>query len=162
MGRLAQIQQQLSARQAARDAEKQAEAAQEALERQLLEQVARACSEGVKKVDLTPIVSAIKAIPEPPETDLSPLMARFGQIEGQLRRCMDMMAAEGMMTRNSMPKMAAPEKVDLSQVLNDLQWLKTVVSLDRQKDAAEETKNKSWVFTIERDRQGFIKTIRAE
>jgi len=160
MGRLAQIQQQLSARKSALDAEKQAEQAQEALERQLLDEVARACSEGVKKVDLTPIVTAIKAIPEPEETDLTPVLTKIDYVAQQLRQCMDMMATEGRTTRNSMPKM--PDKVDLSQVLYDLQWIKTVIALDQKEDVKEVEKKQEWVFTIERDRQGFIKTIRAE
>jgi len=160
MGRLAQIQQQINARRSALDAGKQAEREQEALERQLLEQVARSVNEGVKKVDLSPIVTAIKAIPEPPETDLTPVFTKIDTVAQQLRQCMDMMKVEGRATRNSMPKM--PDKVDLSQVLADLQWLKTVIALDQKDDAKEEEVQKKWFFTIERDHNGFIKTIRAE
>lgn len=163
MGRLAQIQQQINARRSALQSEKQAEREQEALERQLLEQVARAVDKGFSKVDLNPVLQAIAAIPEPPEppeTDLSPVFTKIDTVAQQVRQCMDMLKAEGRATRNSMPKM--PDKVDLSQVLADLQWLKTVIALDQKKDVEEEEIQKKWFFTIERDHNGFIKSIRAE
>lgn len=136
-----------------------------ALEQQLLDQVARTASEGIAKVDLSPISKAIAALPaafpKPEKVDLGPVLARIESVSAQLQRCMDMMVAEGNATRNSMPKIPAPEKVDLSGVYADLQWLKSVVALDRKEDV-QEVRKTSWNFIVQRDGNGFIKSIKAE
>lgn len=65
-------------------------------------------------------------------------------------------AAESGATRRAIPK---AEKVDLSAVLADLQWLKTVVALEKPE---VEPPKKEWTFHVERDSHGYIKQIRAE
>lgn len=148
---------------AQREAQRAARVEQLSLERELLAQVSKTVDEGIRQVDLSPIVKAIKEIPEPPEppeqVDLSPVLAKLEQIAAGLNRCMEMMRAEGRATRSSMPM---PKEVDLSTVLSDLQWIKTMIALDQRQDVVEkEPPKKSWNFDIKRDKYGFISSIKA-
>lgn len=64
-------------------------------------------------------------------------------------------SAESGSIKKSIPK---PVDVDLSAVLSDLQWIKTVVALEKP---PVETPKKEWTFTVERDRNGFIQEVKA-
>jgi hypothetical protein len=155
MGRLSQIQRQLEARRAANSAKALAQASERASQEFDLEFIARvreAALSGIKETDLSHVLKAIvdnKVVV--PQVNMEPIVAAVRSAVLSMR---EVVKAESNALRNSIPK---PQKlpvmdVDLSPVLDDLQWLKSVIALQK----------KEWIFTVERDRQGFIETVKAE
>ena len=142
--------------QAAHDAKVRVDA-----ETALVARIAKAI--GFSPTDLAPVLSAIKAIPQPEAVDFTNLIEQLDVISNQVRDCMETMASEGKMTRKAMPKAPEmPKMPDMQPLLDDLQWLKTFMAL--KKDPVMPVipeRKEEWTFTIERDRQGFIKTIKA-
>ena len=118
---------------------------------------------GFKETDLSPVLSTLEKLPKeiPPqkEVDLSGVLDRltavFDEIQQQVIR-------EGKNMREAVYQIPKPKeptfpKLDLSPVLDDLQWLKTFVAL--KPDPVIPKQPKVNRFEVQRDRNGFISAV---